>query len=155
MSKNIIYALIIATLAIAGFYQYKNNQTNNSVQSKSIVASSSPQLESIVSQRYLPYSKEVLEDSTSVRRVLFFYASWCPTCRPADADFAKNESLLPEDVRLIRVNYNDGDTDDDEDTLADKYNVTYQHTFVQIDEEDNIVTKWNGGQTAQLLKNLK
>ena len=155
MSKNIIYALIIATLAIAGFYQYKNNQTNNSVQSKSIVASSSPQLESIVSQRYLRYSKEVLEDSTSVRRVLFFYASWCPTCRPADADFAKNESLLPEDVRLIRVNYNDGDTDDDEDTLADKYNVTYQHTFVQIDEEDNIVTKWNGGQTAQLLKNLK
>ena len=155
MSKNIIYALIIATLAIAGFYQYKNNQTNNSVQSKSIVASSSPQLESIVSQRYLPYSKEVLEDSTSVRRVLFFYASWCPTCRPADADFAKNESLLPEDVRLIRVNYNDGDTDDDEDTLADKYNVTYQHTFVQIDEEDNIVTEWNGGQTAQLLKNLK
>ncbi len=155
MSKNIIYALIIATLAIAGFYQYKNNQTNNSVQSKSIVASSSPQLESIVSQRYLPYSKEVLEDSTSVRRVLFFYASWCPTCRPADADFAKNESLLPEDVRLIRVNYNEGDTDDDEDTLADKYNVTYQHTFVQIDEEDNIVTKWNGGQTAQLLKNLK
>ena len=87
--------------------------------------------------------------------MLFFYASWCPTCRPADADFAKNESLLPEDVRLIRVNYNEGDTDDDEDTLADKYNVTYQHTFVQIDEEDNIVTKWNGGQTAQLLKNLK
>lgn len=105
--------------------------------------------------RYLPYTEEVFLGSSNYRRVLFFYASWCPTCRPADADFAANQSLFPEDLRLIRVNYNDGDTSRAERDLASNYNITYQHTFVQIDSAGNVVTQWNGGKTAELLKNLK
>lgn len=105
--------------------------------------------------RYLPYTNEVLASSSLSRRVLFFYASWCSTCRPADANFTTNQSRIPEDVILIRVNYNDDNTSDDERELGSKYNITYQHTFVQIDSEGNVVTQWNGGKTDELLKNLK
>lgn len=104
---------------------------------------------------YLPYSKSVLDNAASKRRVLFFYANWCPTCRPADSSFTQNTSQIPVDVVLIRVNYNDTQTDQEEKDLAAKYGVTYQHTFVQIDESGNEVTKWNGGQIEELLTNLK
>jgi len=39
--------------------------------------------------------------------------------------------------------------------LAKQYQVPYQHTFVQIDAQGKVVTRWNGGQTDQLLEKLK
>ncbi len=108
-----------------------------------------------ISSRYVEYSKAVLDQATSNRRVLYFYASWCPTCRPADADFKANSSKIPEDTTVIRVNYNDPETDQEEKDLAKKYGVTYQHTYVQIDDAGKEITKWNGGQTDELLANIK
>lgn len=105
--------------------------------------------------RYVEYSKAVLEKTATNRRVLFFYASWCPTCKPADANFKESISKIPDDVTLIRVNYNDPDTDQEEKDLAKKYGITYQHTFVQIDNKSNEVTKWNGGQINELLSKIK
>lgn len=105
--------------------------------------------------RYVQYSKSALESASGNRRVLFFYASWCPTCKPADASFTQNVSKIPEDVTLIRVNYNDPETDQEEKDLAKKYGITYQHTFVQIDSTGKEVTKWNGGQIDELLSNIK
>jgi len=105
--------------------------------------------------KYAPFSPELLANSASTRRVLFFYANWCPTCIPSDKNFSANLSKLPADVTLIRVNYNDTDTDQAEKDLAKKYGVTYQHTFVQIDAKGNEVTKWNGGQIDELLSNIK
>jgi thiol-disulfide isomerase/thioredoxin len=103
---------------------------------------------------YVPFTPEVLASAASRRRVLYFYANWCPTCIPADANFKANTSKIPEDVTLIRVNYNDTDTDDTERALAVKYGITYQHTFVQIDGSGNEVSKWNGGQIKELLDHL-
>jgi thiol-disulfide isomerase/thioredoxin len=105
--------------------------------------------------RYIPYAKNVLADTKAQKRVLFFYANWCPTCRPADESFSKNEAKIPQDVRLIRVNYNDTDTDDEEKALAKQYGITYQHTFVQIDAKGAVVTKWNGGQIDELVSHIK
>ncbi len=104
---------------------------------------------------YLEYTGEALAGVTDKRRVLYFYASWCPTCRPADADLKANASTFPSDVVVIRVNYNDPETDQEEKELAKQYGVTYQHTFVQIDGQGQQVTKWNGGQTTELLANIK
>ncbi len=101
------------------------------------------------------YTKNTFDTSVDNRRILFFYASWCPTCRPADADFMKNSKKIPGDVTVLRVNYNDPDTDQEEKDLARKYDVTYQHTFVQIDGQGNEVTKWNGGSLEDLLARLK
>ena len=105
--------------------------------------------------RYVEYSKSALNSATNNRRVLFFYASWCPTCKPSDASFSANTSEIPDDVTVIRVNYNDPDTDQEEKDLAKKYGITYQHTFVQIDGTGEEVTKWNGGQIEELLSNIK
>ena len=104
---------------------------------------------------YVTYSPEALASAASDRRVLFFYANWCPTCQPADESFSTNQSQLPTDVTVLRVNYNDTQTDQAEKDLAKKYGVTYQHTFVQIDAAGNEVAKWNGGKIDELLSNIK
>jgi len=109
----------------------------------------------MMSSQYVEYLKTALDNASTSRRVLFFYASWCPTCRQADLNFKENESKIPEDVTIIRVNYNDSETDQEEKDLAKKYGVTYQHTFVQIDGEGKEITKWNGGQINELQTNIK
>jgi thiol-disulfide isomerase/thioredoxin len=105
--------------------------------------------------RYIAFTPEVLSSSKDTRRVLYFYAKWCPTCIPANKGFIEKMSLIPEDVTVIRVNYKDTDTDQAEKDLAEKYQVSYQHIFIQIDEGGNEVTKWSGGGIDELLENIK
>lgn len=88
-----------------------------------------------------------------MRRVLFFYANWCPTCQPVNRDLDAT-SDLPADVVVYRVNYNDDETDQVEKDLAAKYAVTYQHTFVIVDREGNELDKYNGGSLEELLSRL-
>ena len=106
-------------------------------------------------EKYLPFSPEAMQATQNSRRVLFFYANWCPTCSPADASFMQEQAKLPQDVTVLRVNYDDTETYADEKALAEKYQITYQHTFVQIDATGNVVTKWNGGKVDELLVNIK
>lgn len=154
MSKNLLLVIFVLTLVVGGSYLYRSS--NAPAMDQSATPDTMVKTETTTSSKqYLPYTQEVLQSSKSTRRVLFFYASWCPTCIPADADFEKNVSMLPSDLTVIRVNYNDQDTDAEEKALATKYAVTYQHTFVQIDADGNAVTKWNGGATKELLDKIK
>jgi len=154
MSKNILLVILVLALGLGGIYLYGSN--NATVMDPSPTPNTMVKTETTPSSKqYLPYTKEVLESAGSTRRVLFFYASWCPTCIPANADFEKNSSMLPSDVTVIRVNYSDPDTDTEEKALATKYGITYQHTYVQIDSEGNEVTKWNGGSVKELLAKIK
>lgn len=179
MKNPIIIFVIIAVVAVVGFGAYKLSQ--NSSRSDSMIQKTTQEsMEKIetpeqeakkkkegeamikksddkmtATSRYVEYSKSALEKAASNRRVLFFYASWCPTCRPADANFKENISKIPEDVTLIRVNYNDPEAGQEEKDLAKKYGITYQHTYVQIDGAGKEVTKWNGGQINELLSNIK
>lgn len=105
--------------------------------------------------KYMTFSREVFNESTDNKRVLFFYANWCPTCRPVDQELNLSENKIPEDLVIFRVNYNDSDTDQEEKNLADDYEITYQHTFVQIDKGGKVVNKWNGGGLSELLDNIK
>ena len=152
MNKIILSFILILILSAGAIFFYLSPEKNVSTKNTTIPNSS---VANPNSSKYIEYSKENLESSNNKRRVLFFYASWCPTCRPADENFKSNSGSLPEDLILIRVNYNDPDTDEEEKDLAKKYNVTYQHTFVQIDSTGNEVTKWNGGQIEELLNNIK
>lgn len=109
----------------------------------------------MIDSRYVQYNKSALDNASRNRRVLFFYASWCPTCKPADVDLKANSKKIPSDVTVIRVNYNDPETDQEEKDLAKKYGITYQHTYVRIDSKGNEITKWNGGKTDELLAKIK
>ncbi len=163
MKKNLIIVLILVIL-IGGFVLIAKNQSatksDNSTSSKldrTEPSLSASQNQTIVKNPsgYVEYSKDALDQTATRRRVLYFYASWCPTCRIADPDLSANSGKFPEDLTVLRVNYNDPDTNQEEKDLAKKYAITYQHTFVQIDGEGQEVTKWNGGQTEELLENIK
>ncbi len=164
MNKKILISLLIVVLLIAlGFVYYSNLSTKKSDLSMngktdSPTEKSMDKMDKVANEsaksKYLIYSEGALTDASQNRRVLFFYASWCPTCRPADSEFLEKASSLPDNLTLIRVNYNDPDTDQNERDLARKYNVTYQHTFVQIDQNGNEIKKWNGGSLAEIIENI-
>lgn len=171
MMKNPLVIIgIIVILGIFGFGAFSLSQQSSSQKAvepnammkkdESVMQKEEAMMEKsddkmMAESAYVTYSKTAFDTAATKRRVLFFYASWCPTCRPADENLKTNVSQIPSDVTVIRVNYNDPETDQEERDLAKKYGVTYQHTYVQIDETGKEVTKWNGGQITELLANIK
>ena len=140
-------------LVVVGGLFFSNQQPKNGQQPK--MEKEPVAMEKTANSRYLVYSKDVYDAASDKRRVLYFYATWCPSCKQANEDFTANPNKIPEDVVVIRTNYNDPDTDQGEKDLAKKYGITYQHTFVQIDSQGKEITKWNGGQTDELVTNIK
>lgn len=95
---------------------------------------------------YEAYAPEkVMLASATHDVVLFFRASWCPTCRAVDGDIKANLSKIPSDLAILDVNY------DNSTSLKQKYGVTYQHTFVQVDRDGNLIKKWSGSPTLSAL----
>lgn len=94
---------------------------------------------------YEAYSPEKIAMAENGDVVLFFRASWCPTCRAVDSDIKANLDDIPSDLTILDVNY------DDSSDLKQKYGVTYQHTFVQVDAEGNQIKKWTGSPTLASL----
>ena len=88
---------------------------------------------------YWDYSLDKL--STTKNNVLFFAASWCPTCQATDKNL-KSE-IIPDDLNILKVDY-DNYTD-----LKKKYWITMQHTFVLVDSSWNMIKKWSGTKTSQ------
>jgi len=81
-------------------------------------------------------SMDMLADGPE-NKVLFFHASWCPSCRALEGDLGKN--VIPDGLGVYKINY------DTSLELKKKYGVTSQHTLVQVDGEGNMITKWLGG----------
>lgn len=91
---------------------------------------------------YLPYTSTAVAQAKG-NVVLFFYANWCPTCAANEKDIKANLKDIPKDLTLLRVNY------DDATELKELYGVTGQHTFVQVDNNGQLVKKWRGGATLK------
>ncbi|MEK7564417.1 MAG: thioredoxin family protein [Patescibacteria group bacterium] len=95
---------------------------------------------------YEAYSAEkVMLASSTHDVVLFFRASWCPTCIAVDKDIKANLGKIPSSLAILDVNY------DNSSDLKKKYGVTYQHTFVQVDKDGNMIKKWSGSPTLSAL----
>lgn len=90
---------------------------------------------------YEPYSPEKVALAKNGKVVLFFHASWCPTCRAVDADIKAHRSDIPADVTILDVDY------DKATALKQQYGITYQHTFVQVDADGTQIKKWSGSPT--------
>ncbi len=101
------------------------------------------------SANYLAYTKEAFDKASSQKRVLFFAASWCPSCRAADKNFNENLKKIPENVMIFKTDY------DTETALKTKYKITYQHSFVFVDAKGLELKKWSGGGIDELLVNTK
>lgn len=116
--------------------------------------SGNPSLESRQAGKIAPsyewYSKDALiKAQQKGRAVVYFWAVWCPTCKVLDAQLKERSNELPEDVTILKTNY------DTEKELKKKYQIVQQHTLVQVDKEGNEVTKWIGGGIETIKQQLK
>lgn len=70
--------------------------------------------------------------------LIFFHASWCPTCRSLDADINANFDQIPIETAIYKVDY------DSAMDLREKYNITVQHTIISVDKAGNLLKKTAG-----------
>ena len=163
MNKSTLTIIGIgAVLLLGGVYVVatRDSSSNNTANESSLTASSGSQstvndeTSPIASQAnkssYVTTKSEDLAGVTNDKRVLFFHASWCPTCKVLDNEISSSESQIPAGLTIARVDF------DKETDLRKKYGVTLQHTLVQIDADGNEVTKWSGSRDlADLLAKVQ
>lgn len=99
---------------------------------------------------YEAYGPEKVAWAEKGKVVLFFHASWCPSCKALDADLTSKMNSIPAGLTILDVDY------DNSAELKKKYGVTTQHTLVQVDAKGNLINKWSGGGTLEsVTQNLK
>lgn len=94
---------------------------------------------------YEAYSADKIARAATGDVVLFFHASWCPSCRGLNTNIENNVTSIPAGVSILKVDY------DTQVELKKKYGVTYQHTLVQVDKNGSMIKKWSGGSTLDNL----
>ncbi len=149
------FLLIVGALAIiggVGYFVYQQNEPDTAQNSStSSTPTQSAETETTNAQKpqaststvgsYETYSAEKLASAGTGSVVLFFNASWCPDCRATVKDIEANLNEIPADLTILSVDY------DKYADLKKQYGVTYQHTFVQVDENGKQLKKWSGSFT--------
>lgn len=154
----IVVVLLIIAFVIFFFVDKENKNLNNN---ETIINndlddqnSNQEKEESRVSEEglvsgYETYDSSALAFANKGNVVLFFRASWCPTCRALDRDIENNRNNIPKDLLILDVDY------DQYKDLKKKYGVTYQHTLVKVDANGNMIKKWSGSPTlADLIEQI-
>jgi len=175
--KYLIIALIALGLIGGGYYFFTRNntttqqETNNSSNTKVDNNASSEDTSTPKSQDELNFSGVKIANNyyefnqadfqaakTANRPIfLFFYANWCPTCAKQDPivqelmNELKSETQL-ENLVAFRVNFNDNQTDDTEESLAREFGVSYQHTMFTLDKKGHQIQKLLGQTSKDSLK---
>lgn len=143
----IILVGLFAVLVIGVFVVINNSETEDNAESLSPINSQSSDSESspatsgsanlaISDQNYIEYSPDALKDTDNAetKRVLFFHAEWCSTCKFFESDIM--EVGIPEGLVIIEADY------DNETELKQQYGVSVQSTFVLIDANGEILKTW-------------
>ena len=156
MNQKLIIGVIAIIIVVGvGIYSSKNSKTEmiekEAMMKKDTGIMTSKTDVMIKAGSYEEYSSEkIVMASVTHDVVLFFRASWCPTCKAVDADIKAHLKEIPESLTILDVNY------DNSTEMKKKYGVTYQHTFVQVDAQGNLVKKWSGSPTlASLISEVK
>lgn len=123
-NKIIGVALIVLVVAAGAFFYLSGKQDSTETPEKGNNDS-----------RYIEYAESSLTDETNI---IFFHASWCPTCRGLEGEIKADLNSIPTDMTILKADF------DTEIELRQKYEVTYQHTLVQVDSGGNQIKKWSG-----------
>ncbi len=112
----------------------KNGEADGAMMKKDVVKQAS---------QYTAYTEDVLGNGHT--KLLFFHASWCPSCKKSDGDLQAlyGGSVAPS-ISTYKVDY------DTSAELKQKYGVTSQHTFVVVDGLGNQISKVTGATSEQL-----
>ncbi|TDW29636.1 thioredoxin [Cryobacterium psychrophilum] len=90
------------------------------------------------SAAYRDYSPEaVAAASDDDKVILFFHAQWCATCKLLSDDITANVDKIPENVRILHVDF------DTATALKQRYEVTLQHTLVQVSPDGDRIATWH------------
>lgn len=137
--------LLLVGATGAGYVYWQNSKVadaQNAQQQRKSVKSDTPEAETPVDKAdqaakqpgtYKEY-QEGLVASTDGVKILFFHAPWCPQCRMIEADIESEG--VPNGITILKVDY------DSNQTLRQKYGVTLQTTFVEIDSDGNELQKY-------------
>lgn len=127
-------SLFIVGLAVAGLAIGLPRSTAESLQGKTDEAT-------VRRARVVNFENEATLDTLAAKghTVVFFFASWCPNCRATVAELNARWADVHPEITLVVADY------DKERTLKAKYGVTYQDTFVLLDERGEAIKSWNGG----------
>jgi len=118
-----------------------NTNTNTTVETGTVM---------VKAGSYEAYNVSKLANAADGDVVLFFRASWCPSCINLDKDIKANSASIKSGLTILDVDY------DKSQELKKKYGVTYQHTLVQVDKDGNMIKKWSGSRTlASLTAEIK
>lgn len=155
MKKIILFGGMAVLLGLLFFYSQNDKDKAQRVEIQPTVVENSPEEVTITSAvevqssgNYVIYSKEAFDKAVDKKRVYFFHAQWCPTCKIANQEFTENDSRIPENVIVFKTDY------DKEIELKKKFAITYQHTFVYVDLNNEVIKIWNGGGMEELISNL-
>lgn len=91
-----------------------------------------------VQSGYTSYDTAKLANAEYGKVIIFFHASWCPSCKGLDDDIKSNIDKIPSDTLILKLDY------DSNQELRKKYNVRMQHTLVQVDKNGELL-KFNPG----------
>ena len=151
--KNSISILVIALVVLGGIFLLSDKQSK--VEDTMVKEDAQPTMttdeqkgDAMMAQSgtYETYAMEKVAMQTEGNYVvLFFRASWCPSCIALDKDIRANLSSIPASLTILDVDY------DNSSELKKKHGVTYQHTFVQVDKDGNMIKKWSGSSTLSSL----
>lgn len=139
-TQHLILA-VLGILVLGGGYFFFTNQPTPKAPSPTKIQN--------IPARYLDYSSDNFAKATENkgRAVLWFAAlAWCPSCQAADRDFKAHFDKVPKDVTILKIDY-------DKDTaMKQKYAITTQDTFIQVDSQGKEIARWNsGGQGVEAL----
>lgn len=139
---SLLFVLAIGGISIASWFILHNCQ-HFPIPKCNATALIETERGQALAERYYEYSPQSLQAAhdTGNKVVLYFWAPWCASCASLDVDLIEGKLTLPEDVVLLRVSY------DASQELRRKYTVTIQHTFVQVNPDGSVITKWVGGET--------
>lgn len=143
---TIVITAIVLSACIPQTSQTQSN-TTTSTNNKELTS----QNPASQSQNYVEYTPTIVRELTNQNKkvVLFFHATWCPTCKAANEDILSRLSEIPENIVIVKTDY------DTYPELKEQYNITYQHTFVQVDSDGNQIIIWNGGDLDEIIAKVK
>src|SRR3989337_3019130 len=107
MNKNVgIIIGAMAVIVILGWmYIFMNNRSDDvTIEEKNQVMNGGND-SMMKAGFYEAYTSDKLARADTGDVVLFFHASWCPSCRGLNADIEKNMSVIPAGVTILKTDY--------------------------------------------------
>lgn len=94
------------------------------------------------------YTKDPSKYADS-KKVYFFHASWCYICQGIEKEIVADMSKIPGGVTMIKTDF------DSAIELRQKYGVTTQYTFVQVDSSEKETAQWSATSLNDAISGIK